>query len=104
MADRAYNPHNPRTRRGAASALGSPRYTMMIQHAAGDFFYVATLPEWEGRYTPPAGRGATYLEALRNAEVTLEQLIQGALEREEAMPSPRLYAESAESAETVCDE
>jgi predicted RNase H-like HicB family nuclease len=85
----------PRTRRGATSILGSPLYSIMIQHAASAHFYIATLPEWEGRYTPPAGMGATYDEALRNAEATLGRLLPGVLECGEEMPQPRLFAGAA---------
>jgi antitoxin HicB len=65
---------------------------MVIEWSDDDQVYIVSLPEWG-----PGARthGATYDEAVRNAQDVLELLIAGAQEEGQPLPAPHLFARTA---------
>ena len=62
-------------------------YSVVIQWSDEDACYIASLPEF-GEYAKT--HGATYEEALKNAQEVLELLTEG----DEPLPEPATYRES----------
>lgn len=69
-------------------ALGTPRYSMLIEWSDEDQAYLVTLPEWADRvnFGGPVTHGATYEAAVKNGREVLEMLVASAHESGEALP------------------
>jgi predicted RNase H-like HicB family nuclease len=63
------------------------KYSILIQWSEVDQTYVVSLPEW-GEYAHT--HGATYEEALQNAQEVLADLIYGYQEIGKPLPSPQM--------------
>ncbi|MBN1875810.1 MAG: type II toxin-antitoxin system HicB family antitoxin [Anaerolineae bacterium] len=61
------------------------RYEMIIYWSDEDAAYIVEVPELPGCMAD----GATYQEAISNAEIIIEEWIETALELERAIPEPR---------------
>ncbi|MBV9281581.1 MAG: type II toxin-antitoxin system HicB family antitoxin [Chloroflexi bacterium] len=72
-----------------------PRYSMVIEWSEEDEAYLVTLPEWADRVLMPATHGASYEEAVKHGQEVLTMLVEGARERNESLPAPHTFAESA---------
>jgi predicted RNase H-like HicB family nuclease len=66
---------------------GEQHYSVVIEWSDDDQVYIVSLPEWG-----PGARthGATYDEAVRNAQDVLELLIAGAQQKGKPLPAPHL--------------
>ena len=64
------------------------RYSVVIQWSDEDRAYVVTLPEF-GRFAKT--HGATYEEALKNAQEVLEMLIEGYQAEGTPLPEPATF-------------
>jgi antitoxin HicB len=65
-----------------------PRYTVTIQWSDEDHCFVVSFPEW-GEFCHT--HGATYAEAVQNAQEVLDMLIESAITNHEALPEPQMY-------------
>jgi predicted RNase H-like HicB family nuclease len=63
----------------------APRYEIIIYWSAEDTAYLAEVPELPGCMAD----GASYQEALRNAEVIIQEWIETAKELGRPIPEPR---------------
>jgi len=70
------------------------RYSMVIEWSEENQAYLVILPEWAERVIMPVTHGASYDEAVKNAQEVLTLLVSSALSDGEALPTPKLYAES----------
>jgi predicted RNase H-like HicB family nuclease len=66
---------------------GEQHYSVVIEWSDDEQVYIVSLPEWG-----PGARthGATYDEAVRNAQDVLELLIAGAQQKGKPLPAPHL--------------
>jgi antitoxin HicB len=64
------------------------KYTIIIQWSEEDQCYVVFLPEFED-VMQPCTHGATYEEAIKNAQEVLELLIETTLEEGKLLPQPK---------------
>jgi predicted RNase H-like HicB family nuclease len=62
-----------------------PKYEIIIYWSSEDQAYIAQVPELPGC----AADGATYKEALANAEVIIQEWIETATELKRPIPEPR---------------
>jgi predicted RNase H-like HicB family nuclease len=67
------------------------RYSMIIQWSDEDEAFIVTLPEFGGCQT----HGATYDDAVRNAEEVLELLVESYNKQGEQLPPPALIMQPA---------
>ena len=65
--------------------VNEPRYEIILFWSDEDQAYVAEVPELPGC----AADGATYQEALRNAQLVIREWIETALELGRPIPEPR---------------
>lgn len=68
-----------------------PHYTLEIKWSEEDACYVVLAPEWSN-YFGPVAEGATYEEAAKRGQTALENMIDFAHERGDALPQPKTYA------------
>ena len=73
------------------------KYTIVIQWSDEDQAFVVTLPEFTD-VMQPVTHGDTYEEALQNAKVVLELLIESSLEEGKPMPEPITLGQSLQVA------
>ncbi|MBE9012286.1 type II toxin-antitoxin system HicB family antitoxin [Pseudanabaenaceae cyanobacterium LEGE 13415] len=71
------------------------RYSILIQWSDEDQCYVVSLPEW-GEYCHT--HGATYEEALQNAQEVLELLVESAIAEGEPLPEPQIFGQTLQTA------
>ena len=64
------------------------RYSMLIRWSDEDNKYIVTLPEFPNCHT----HGATYAEALQNAQEVLELMVESYQEWGLPLPQPKQYA------------
>lgn len=64
-------------------------YSILIEWSDENQTYLVTLPEWAGSVLMPVTHGATYNEAVSNAQDMLKMLIDSAREQGKPLPQPR---------------
>ncbi len=64
-------------------------YSILIEWSDEDHAYLVTLPEWAESVLMPVTHGATYDEAVSNAQDVLKMLIDSAREQGKPLPQPR---------------
>ncbi len=69
-----------------------PQYSIVIEWSPEDQAYVVVLPEWADRYAMPVASGSTYEEAAKRGHNALENYIRFALEDDQPLPQPRVFA------------
>jgi antitoxin HicB len=69
--------------------MNQRNYSILIQWSDEDQRYVVTLPEFASRVMQPCNDGATYEEALKNAQETLENLIEFYGQEGWSLPQPQ---------------
>ena len=65
--------------------MTEPKYEIILYWSAGDAAFIAEVPELPGC----AADGATYQEALSNAEVVIREWIETATELGRDIPAPK---------------